>query len=135
MGVWEVDIIEPSSSSHLRGGDIQPARTIIDSAWRYGIVTKLSFLSSAVPADRETPCVKVCRIDPASRLCRGCGRSLHEIANWASIGPEGRLRVLDDLLSRMMRLERDGQALYPKDAAPDAAPEAKPFRYRFKRTL
>ncbi|WP_103173389.1 DUF1289 domain-containing protein [Paracoccus sp. SY] len=28
----------------------------------------------------ESPCIKVCVIDPATRLCTGCWRSLDEIA-------------------------------------------------------
>ena len=29
-----------------------------------------------------TPCEKICIVDPASGLCRGCGRSLAEIERW-----------------------------------------------------
>jgi len=36
----------------------------------------------------ETPCTKVCVVDPVSRLCRGCGRSLNEIASWTSLSAE-----------------------------------------------
>ena len=28
----------------------------------------------------ESPCIKVCAVDPRSGLCLGCGRSLAEIA-------------------------------------------------------
>jgi uncharacterized protein len=85
-----------------------------------------------LPPVVETPCVNVCQIEPASHLCRGCGRSLIEIANWAAIGPEGRLKVLEDLLVRMMRLQRDGLALPPRERTMTEA-DAKPFRYKFKR--
>ncbi len=37
----------------------------------------------------ESPCNRVCTLDPASGLCRGCGRSLDEITRWTEmIDPE-----------------------------------------------
>ncbi len=30
----------------------------------------------------ESPCIKVCAIDPEDRVCMGCYRSLQEIAAW-----------------------------------------------------
>ena len=33
----------------------------------------------------QTPCNKICTIDPGSGLCRGCGRSLSEIAQWSAL--------------------------------------------------
>ena len=45
----------------------------------------------------ETPCIKVCAIDPASRLCAGCGRTLEEIARWSSFGDAERERIMRDL--------------------------------------
>ncbi|WP_333841556.1 DUF1289 domain-containing protein [Pelomicrobium sp.] len=35
---------------------------------------------SGVPS----PCVQVCTLDPATEVCRGCFRTLEEIANWPS---------------------------------------------------
>ena len=32
----------------------------------------------------ESPCNKICTLDPASGLCIGCGRSLAEIARWSA---------------------------------------------------
>jgi predicted Fe-S protein YdhL (DUF1289 family) len=29
-----------------------------------------------------SPCVGICLIDPATRQCRGCRRSVEEIARW-----------------------------------------------------
>lgn len=48
----------------------------------------------------ESPCVKVCVIDPASGLCRGCGRRLEEIARWASMGAAERGRIMAELPAR-----------------------------------
>jgi predicted Fe-S protein YdhL (DUF1289 family) len=31
-----------------------------------------------------SPCVNICRMDPASGLCEGCFRTLEEIAAWSA---------------------------------------------------
>jgi uncharacterized protein len=30
-----------------------------------------------------SPCIAVCRLDPRTRACEGCGRTAREIARWA----------------------------------------------------
>ena len=42
----------------------------------------------------STPCIKLCVIDPASALCRGCLRSLDEIAAWSGMSEAERRRVM-----------------------------------------
>ena len=51
----------------------------------------------------ETPCIKICVIDPDRGLCTGCLRSLDEIAAWAALSPEARRRIMDDLPARAAR--------------------------------
>jgi predicted Fe-S protein YdhL (DUF1289 family) len=41
----------------------------------------------------RSPCKKVCLMDPASDLCRGCFRTLDEIARWASMSDEEREKI------------------------------------------
>jgi len=48
-----------------------------------------------------SPCIKVCVIDPATRLCKGCGRSLDEIARWGAMGEAERARIMGLLPERM----------------------------------
>jgi len=48
----------------------------------------------------ETPCIKVCNIDPADGLCTGCYRSRHEIARWSSYTDAERRRIMQELKSR-----------------------------------
>jgi predicted Fe-S protein YdhL (DUF1289 family) len=48
-----------------------------------------------------SPCTKVCTIDPRSQLCRGCGRTLEEIARWVSLGDSERQRIMEDLPARL----------------------------------
>jgi uncharacterized protein len=45
----------------------------------------------------ETPCINVCEIDQNSGLCLGCGRTLAEIAAWATM-TDGERRALMALL-------------------------------------
>ncbi|SIO07644.1 hypothetical protein SAMN05444722_0330 [Rhodovulum sp. ES.010] len=54
----------------------------------------------------ETPCNKVCKVDPESRLCIGCLRSMDEIGAWSRMRPEDRRRVMDELPARRPRLAR-----------------------------
>jgi hypothetical protein len=49
----------------------------------------------------QSPCNRICVIDPASALCRGCGRSLAEIARWSEMSDHERERVMADLDRRM----------------------------------
>lgn len=54
-------------------------------------------------AEIESPCVKVCLVDPATGLCLGCFRTLDEIAGWSTMSPEARRAVLADLPARAAR--------------------------------
>ena len=48
----------------------------------------------------SSPCTKICTIDPRSKLCLGCGRTLTEIAQWASLGEPERRRIIAELPAR-----------------------------------
>lgn len=48
----------------------------------------------------ESPCVKLCVIEPKSRLCMGCFRSIDEIGAWSKLSPESRRSVMADLPAR-----------------------------------
>jgi hypothetical protein len=52
----------------------------------------------------ETPCVDICEIDNASGLCRGCGRTIAEIASWASMSSAERRRIMSELADRKAAL-------------------------------
>ncbi len=41
-----------------------------------------------------SPCINICQMDAASGLCRGCLRTLEEIAAWAGASDEARQAVL-----------------------------------------
>lgn len=67
---------------------------------------------SVVAPEVESPCVDVCRIDPATGLCTGCLRTLDEIVDWAAADRAAKLAVLERVARR-----RAGRA------GPDGAPQ------------
>ena len=60
----------------------------------------------------ESPCVKICVVHPATRLCTGCYRSIEEIGGWGRMTPEERRAVMAELPSRAVLLakRRGGRA-------------------------
>jgi predicted Fe-S protein YdhL (DUF1289 family) len=59
----------------------------------------------------STPCVKLCKIDPASGFCSGCLRTIEEIAYWERMSEADRLAVMRDLGSRSVGTGNAKQAL------------------------
>jgi uncharacterized protein len=55
-------------------------------------------------SDVETPCIKVCVVDPGSGFCIGCGRSREEIASWLDLNVEQRRRIMGTLPERISSL-------------------------------
>jgi len=51
-----------------------------------------------LPAGDETevksPCTSICRMDPATRLCEGCLRTIEEIAAWSTCSNDDKRAVL-----------------------------------------
>ncbi|MBM7066576.1 DUF1289 domain-containing protein [Actibacterium sp. 188UL27-1] len=54
----------------------------------------------------ESPCIKVCVIHPAERICTGCLRTMDEIGAWSRMTPEARRAIMDELPSRAPRLQK-----------------------------
>ena len=48
-----------------------------------------------------SPCTKLCAIDPDTRLCASCGRTLPEIGQWASYSDHERQRIMAELPERL----------------------------------
>jgi len=59
---------------------------------------------SLPPAVVPSPCRNVCQMDPVSGLCRGCGRTLQEIAEWLEMTPEQKLATLERVAQRARTL-------------------------------
>lgn len=66
-------------------------------------------------AEIASPCVKVCVIHPAARLCVGCNRTADEISRWSAMTDAERAAIMADLPGRASLL---------------AAPENRPSRRR-----
>ncbi len=47
-----------------------------------------------------SPCIAVCLMDPVSGFCRGCARTIAEIAGWLSFSVEERRHVLSRIAER-----------------------------------
>ncbi len=60
---------------------------------------------SLPPAVVPSPCRNVCEMDPESGLCRGCGRTLQEIAEWLEMTPEQKLATLERVAQRVRSRE------------------------------
>ena len=54
----------------------------------------------------ESPCVRICVVHPAERLCTGCLRTIDEITRWSKMTAEDRAAVMADLPSRAPRLQK-----------------------------
>jgi predicted Fe-S protein YdhL (DUF1289 family) len=56
--------------------------------------------------DIETPCIKVCVLDPDTGYCVGCGRTRSEIAGWLGYSAETRRGIMSGLPERVAGLTR-----------------------------
>jgi predicted Fe-S protein YdhL (DUF1289 family) len=69
---------------------------------------------------KETPCIAVCMIDPRTRLCFGCGRTLPEIARWHAMGSAERLALMAELAERMQEAGLQPIGRQPMPGSPQA---------------
>lgn len=51
------------------------------------------------PDERDSPCVAVCST-LYDEICRGCGRTVMEVANWVFFSEEEKRAVWDRILSQ-----------------------------------
>jgi predicted Fe-S protein YdhL (DUF1289 family) len=55
----------------------------------------------------ETPCIKLCVVDPESGFCIGCGRTRPEIAGWLGYTPQLRQAIIAKLPQRVATLTQN----------------------------
>jgi predicted Fe-S protein YdhL (DUF1289 family) len=60
-------------------------------------------LDGGVPS----PCLSVCRMDPASEWCEGCFRTLDEIAAWSRMSDEAKRDVWRAIAARTEQASED----------------------------
>jgi predicted Fe-S protein YdhL (DUF1289 family) len=60
----------------------------------------------------ESPCINICVIHPAERICTGCLRSIDEITVWSKLSADARRAVIADLPNRapLLKKRRGGRA-------------------------
>ncbi|MEM7635866.1 MAG: DUF1289 domain-containing protein [Pseudomonadota bacterium] len=64
-------------------------------------------MSNRTPPEIQSPCIKLCVMEPDSGFCMGCGRTRDEIASWISLTPSERETVTATLEQRLANLTRN----------------------------
>jgi uncharacterized protein len=59
------------------------------------------------PQNVPSPCIKVCLLDLSTGLCRGCLRTVDEIAEWMEMSPEEKLATLERVAGRRAQAASD----------------------------
>ncbi len=49
--------------------------------------------------DPPSPCVKICVLDAAGRICLGCKRTIEEITEWSRMSSDDKRRTLSRIAS------------------------------------
>lgn len=72
----------------------------------------------------KNPCIKICKIDRQTHLCRGCLRTREEIRGWKDMSRDERTQVLETIEVRR----------HAEEAPPAPALSAGPRRWRHRKT-
>ena len=56
--------------------------------------------NGAVEPSLVSPCLGICLMDPKTRMCRGCLRTIEEIAGWYAAGPPEKRAIIERLAAR-----------------------------------
>jgi predicted Fe-S protein YdhL (DUF1289 family) len=70
------------------------------------------------PDPVTSPCISVCTVDPVSKLCIGCLRTLKEIGAWRVMTPDEKRAVVAACAERAKSISprgRDGRPLTAAD--------------------
>ena len=66
-----------------------------------GLIAVNAALARTEDQAMPSPCLSVCRMDPASALCEGCLRTLDEIARWSGMSDAAKRVVWQDIGQRL----------------------------------
>jgi uncharacterized protein len=72
----------------------------------------MSLADSSMPdraAAPQSPCLGICLMDPATRMCRGCLRTIAEIAGWYDASPSEKHAILARLAARRAAAREAGR--------------------------
>jgi predicted Fe-S protein YdhL (DUF1289 family) len=67
-------------------------------------MSAVSDVGQAAGINRHSPCVGICRLDPISGWCDGCGRTGREIADWIDASDDDRLAIFARLPERLAEI-------------------------------
>jgi predicted Fe-S protein YdhL (DUF1289 family) len=67
------------------------------------LATRARLICAGLDGDVPSPCLSVCRMDPAREWCEGCFRSLDEIAAWGRMRDEAKRVVWRSIGERIAR--------------------------------
>lgn len=59
----------------------------------------------APPDYVASPCINLCQLDRSGGFCRGCFRSLEEIAAWSRVSNDKKRRIVAAAASRRQTME------------------------------
>ena len=60
--------------------------------------------------DTASPCIGICSTGLGDEVCRGCGRTFHEVSNWARFDDEQKRGVNARIRLERAKLERQTSA-------------------------
>jgi len=98
-----------------RGAECRAGGSLRDAAHRgkrpaIAFRTGLLILPRPIPrrlmSGIESPCNKVCTLDPITASCIGCGRTLAEIGAWSRMSDAERARIMAELPRRLEALQQ-----------------------------
>ncbi len=55
----------------------------------------------------ESPCIGVCSVNPVTKFCYGCSRTIKEMENWSTYTVNEKLNLLTELEKRNNELFGD----------------------------
>jgi uncharacterized protein len=71
------------------------------------LATRARLICAGLDGDVPSPCLSVCRMDPARQLCEGCFRTIDEIAAWSRMRDEAKREVWEAIGQRIASMEED----------------------------
>ena len=74
---------------------------------REWLATRARLIAAGLDGEVPSPCLSVCRMDPASECCEGCFRTLDEIAAWSRMRDEAKREVWEAIGQRIASMGED----------------------------
>jgi uncharacterized protein len=74
---------------------------------RERLATQARLIAAGLDGEVPSPCLSVCRINPASEWCEGCFRTLDEISAWSGMSDDAKRDVWRAIAARTERARED----------------------------